>query len=93
MRISIDVSEDVIRQAKKMANEEKVSEQDILANALSDYFRVFGQRDRPSPEQARQTFLDVMSRVPDVEPEEYDRVPPELSPDIERVLERTKNRK
>ena len=72
MNVTVNVPEDLYRRATEVAAAENISVDDLFASAfeerLLEFERLKGKASRGSYEK----FLRVMSKVPAVEPPDYD---------------------
>ena len=74
MSKSVVVPDEIYAKAVELAEADKVSIDDFISGALADqlaardYLRIRGAR------ASREKFLAALNQVPDVEPEEYDRL-------------------
>jgi len=74
MSVSVNVPEELYRRTAEVAAAENVSVDDLFASAFEERLL---ELERPKEKAARgsyEKFLRVLSKVPAVEPPEYDRV-------------------
>jgi hypothetical protein len=74
MNVSVNVSEELYRRASEVAAAEKVSVDDLFASAFEERLLEFERLKDKASRGSYQKFLRVMSKVPAVEPPEYDRL-------------------
>lgn len=74
MTVSINIPDELYNQAQEIAASHHIPVEEIFASAFADQSAVWKRlRDRANRAD-RQKFLTVLDSVPDVEPEEYDRL-------------------
>ncbi len=89
MVLHVEVSAEIVAQAERMAQKQNISTEAVLGQAISDWFRVQQRSDQRATAEHRKVFFDVMSRVPDVEPDEQDRISPDLAKKIRLMIDRS----
>lgn len=73
MSANISVPEDLYDKATAIAAAQKVSVDEVLATAFSEQLALWERLNARAQQGSREKFLAVLDRVPDVEPEEFDR--------------------
>ena len=74
MNLTINVSEELYHRAAEIAAEENISMQDLFASALEDRLVELERLKERAVRGSYEKFRRVMSKVPAVEPPEYDRL-------------------
>ena len=74
MSVSINIPEELYDQARGIAESHRVSVEQVFASALADQFAAWQRLRERAGRGDREKFLAVLESVPDVEPEEYDRI-------------------
>jgi elongation factor P--beta-lysine ligase len=73
MNVSINVSEELYRRAAEVAAAENVSVSDLFASAFEERLLELERLKDKASRGSYQQFARVMSKVPAVEPPDYDR--------------------
>ena len=73
MSVSINIPEELYDQARGIAESHRVSVEQVFASALADQFAAWQRLRERAARGDREKFLSVLDKVPDVDPEEYDR--------------------
>jgi len=74
MSVSINIPEELYDQARRIADAHQVPVEQVFAAAFADQFSVWQRLRERASRGDRDKFLEVLDRVPDVEPDEYDRL-------------------
>ena len=74
MRVYINIPEELYDQARAIAEAQNIAVEDVFASAFADHFAAWQRLQERAARGDREKFLAVLERVPDVEPEEYDRL-------------------
>jgi len=74
MSVSINISEELYEQARIIAEAHHIAVDDVLATAFSKQFSAWQRFQERAKRGNRDTFLAILSHVPDVEPEAFDRI-------------------
>lgn len=74
MSVSINIPEELYDQARTIAEAHHVPVEQVFASAFADQFAAWQRLQERAARGDRQKFLTVLDKVPDVEPEEYDRI-------------------
>jgi len=72
--VSIDIPDDLYRQAREIADAQQLSVDDVITSAFAQQMAAWERLTRRAARGSREAFLRVMDKVPDVEPEEFDRI-------------------
>jgi hypothetical protein len=74
MNLTINVSEELYRRAAEIAAQESVSVEELIAAAFEERLVEFERLKERAARGSYDKFRRVMSKVPPVEPPEYDRL-------------------
>lgn len=74
MSVSVNVPEELYRQASEVAAAENISVDDLFASALEERLLEFQRFKDKAERGSYEKFLRVMAKVPAVEPPDYDRL-------------------
>ena len=74
MIVSVDVPKDIYDRASEIARAQQMSVAEIFAAACAAHVTAWERLAARAQRGDRTAYLDVLSRVPDVEPEEQDRL-------------------
>jgi hypothetical protein len=74
MNLTISVSEELYRRATEVAVEANISIEDLFASALEERLLELERLKERAARGSYERFQRVMSKVPAVEPQEYDRL-------------------
>jgi len=74
MSVSIKVPEELYRQGAVIAEAHHVPVEEVFASAFAEYVAAWQRLRERAARGDRDKFLTVLDKVPDVEPEEYDRI-------------------
>jgi hypothetical protein len=74
MSVSVNIPEDLYRQAREIAESQHLSVDDVVSSAFADQLAAWARLKQRAARGSRESFLAVLDKVPDVEPEDYDRV-------------------
>ncbi|MEX2264285.1 MAG: hypothetical protein WD696_20190 [Bryobacteraceae bacterium] len=74
MTVSISVPEELYREAAKIAEAQQVSVDEVFASTFSEHLVAWDRLKQRAARGSRDKFLAVLDKVPDVEPEESDRI-------------------
>lgn len=73
MTPSISIPEDLYKKAAKIASERHISVDEVFASAFVEQLAAWERLRQRAARGDRDKFTAVLSKVPDVDPEEYDR--------------------
>lgn len=74
MSVSINIPEELYDQARRVAEAQRIPVEQVFASALADQLAVWQRLRERAARGDRDKFLAILDKVPDVEPEEYDRL-------------------
>ena len=74
MKLTISVSEELYRRAIEIASEENIPVEDLFASALEESLLEFERLKERASRGSQEKFGRVMSKIPAIEPPEYDRL-------------------
>ena len=74
MSKSVVVPDEIYAKAAELAEADKVSIDDFIYGALADQLAARDYLRRRAARASREKFVAALDQVPDVEPEEYDRL-------------------
>jgi hypothetical protein len=74
MSVSINIPQELYDEARSIAEARHVPVEQVFASAFADQFAAWRRLQERAARGDRQKFLAVLDNVPDVAPEEYDRL-------------------
>lgn len=74
MSVSINIPQELYDEARSIAEARHVPVEQVFTSAFADQFAAWRRLQERAARGDRQKFLAVLDNVPDVEPEEYDRL-------------------
>ena len=74
MKVSIDIPKEMYDQARAIAESQHMSVEDVCASAFAERFTCWQRLGERAARGNREKFLAALDTVPDVEPDEYDRI-------------------
>jgi hypothetical protein len=74
MTVNVNIPEELYRQAREIAESQHVSVDDVVSSAFAEQLAAWERLKRRAARGNRESFLAVLDKVPDVEPEEFDRI-------------------
>jgi hypothetical protein len=74
MSVSINIPEDLYREAKAIAEAQQLSVDDVIASAFAEQLAAWERLKQRAARGRREEYLKVLEKVPNVEPEDYDRI-------------------
>jgi hypothetical protein len=74
MTVSVNIPEELYRQAREIAESQHLSVDDVVSSAFAEQLVALERLKRRAARGSRENFFAVLDKVPDVEPEEYDRM-------------------
>jgi hypothetical protein len=74
MSVSINIPEDLYREAKVIADAQHRSVDDVIASAFAEQLAAWERLKQRAAQGRREDYLKVLEKVSDVEPEDYDRI-------------------
>ncbi len=74
MSVSVNIPEELYRQAREIAESQHLSVDDVVSSAFAEQMAAWERLKQRAARGSRESFLAVLDKVPDVEPEDYDRI-------------------
>jgi hypothetical protein len=74
MTVSIDIPEDLYRQAREIADSQHLSIDDVISSAFAEQLAAWERLKQRAARGQQDAFLKLLDKVPDVEAEEFDRL-------------------
>jgi hypothetical protein len=74
MTVSVNIPEELYRQAREIAESQHLSVDDVVSSAFAEQLAAWERVKQRAARGSRESVLAVLNKVPDVEPEEYDRI-------------------
>jgi hypothetical protein len=74
MSVNVSVPEELYRRAVEIAKSQNVSVDEVFASAFAEQLAAWEGLKNRAARGSREAFLATLDKVPDVEPEEYDRL-------------------
>jgi len=74
MTVSINIPENLYQRARDIAESQHLSVDEVISSAFAEHLAAWERLKERAARGRRDTFLRVLDKVPDVEPEEYDRL-------------------
>ena len=74
MIINVEITNDVYERAAQIAQSQQVSVADVFAAACAEHVAAWERLESRAKRADRDRFLEVLDKVPDVEPAESDRL-------------------
>jgi hypothetical protein len=74
MTVNVNIPEELYRQAREIAESQHLSVDDVVSSAFAEQLAAWERLKRRAVSGSRESFLAVLDKVPDVEPEEFDRI-------------------
>jgi hypothetical protein len=74
LTIAVDIPPDVYNKALEIAESQNISVSDVLITACAEHVSAWERMNARAQRGDRAKFLQVLADVPDVEPENYDRL-------------------
>jgi hypothetical protein len=71
--VNVSIPEDLYRKAAEIAREKRVSVDEIFVAAFVEQLAASERFRERAARGERQKFLDVLGKVPDIDPDEHDR--------------------
>lgn len=73
MSVNVSVPEELYRKAVEIATAQHVSVDEVFASAFAEQVAAWERLKQRAARGTREGFLSALDKVPDVEPEDYDR--------------------
>jgi len=74
MNVKINVPDDIYRKAEAAAREQRMSVGEILESAVEEHWQAWDALKTRAAKGNPEKFRAVMAKVPNVEPDDYDRL-------------------
>jgi hypothetical protein len=74
MTVSVNIPEDLYRQAQEIAESQSVPVDEVVSSAFAEHLAAWERLKKRAAKGSRDAFLRVLDKAPDVEPEEHDRI-------------------
>ena len=74
MSVSINIPEELYREAKAIADAQHISVDDVIVSAFTEQLAAWERLKQRAARGRKEGFLKVLKKVPDVAPEDYDRI-------------------
>jgi len=74
MNVSVNIPDEFYRQAREIADSEQISVDDVISSAFAQQLAAWERLKQRAARGNREAFFKVLDRVPDIEPEEFDRL-------------------
>jgi hypothetical protein len=74
MSVSVNIPDDLYQQAREIADSQHLSVDEVIASAFAEQLSAWERLKQRAARGHREDFDRVLEKVPDVEPEEYDRI-------------------
>jgi hypothetical protein len=74
MTVSVNIPEELYRRAREIAESRHLSVDDVVSSAFAEQLAAWERLKHRAARGSRESFLALLDKVPDVEPEEYDRI-------------------
>lgn len=74
MNVSVNIPDDLYRQAEELAESQQISVDDVISSAFAQQMTAWERLKKRAARGSREAFLSVLDKVPDVEPEKFDRL-------------------
>ena len=73
MGVNVSIPEDLYKKAQEIAKKQGVSGEEVVVSMFKEQLAAWERLQQRATRGDRDKFLAVLDKVPDVEPEEYDR--------------------
>ena len=74
MSVNVNIPEEIYKKAAEVARQQGVSVDEIFISAFKEQVAAWERLERRAASGDRDKFLAVLEKVPDVEPEDFDRL-------------------
>lgn len=74
MSVSINIPEEVYDHARAIAETQNIAVEDVFASAFADHLAMWQRIQERAARGDREKFVAVLDNVPDIDPEDYDRL-------------------
>ncbi len=73
MIVNVEVTKDIYDRAFEIAQSQSISVADVFAAACAEHIAAWERLEKRAQRGDRERFLEVLAKVPDVEPDKCDR--------------------
>ena len=74
MTVSVNIPEELYRQAREIADSQHLSVDDVISSVFAEHLAAWERLKQRAARGSRESFLRVLDKAPDVEPDDYDRI-------------------
>lgn len=74
MIVNLDLPQDLYNRAAEIAQQQQLSVTDVLAAACAEHIAAWDRLEQRAQRGDRARFLDVLAKVPNIPPDEADRI-------------------
>lgn len=74
MTVSVNIPDELYRQAREIADSQHLSVDDVISSAFAEQLAALERLKQRAARANRENFVRVLNKVPDVEPEDHDRI-------------------
>jgi hypothetical protein len=74
MTVSVNIPDDLYRQAREIADSQHLSVDDVISSAFAEQLAAWERLKQRAARGSREIFVQVLEKVPDVEPDDRDRL-------------------
>lgn len=74
MSVSVNIPEELYQRAREIAESQHLSVDDVVSSAFAEHMAAWERLKQRAARGNRESFLAVLDKVPDVEPDKYDRI-------------------
>jgi hypothetical protein len=72
--VRVNIPEELYRQAKEISESQHLSVDEVISSAFDEQLAARERLKQRAAQGNRESFVRVLNKVPDVEPEDYDRI-------------------
>jgi hypothetical protein len=72
--VKLNTPEELYRKAKEIAESQHLSVDEVISSAFAEQLAAWERLKQRAAKGSRESFVGVLNKVPDVEPEDYDRI-------------------
>ena len=74
MRVNVNIPDELYKEAKAIAESQHVTIDDVISSAFAEHLAAWDRLKQKAARDSREAFLGILAKVPDVEPEDHDRI-------------------
>ncbi len=74
MSVSVNIPDDLYRQAREIATAQHLSGDEVISSAFAEQLAAWERLKQRAARGRRDSFVKFLDKVPDVEPEVFDRI-------------------